>query len=430
MKQIGFKLSGLFLVLICIAVFLTNIKTKNKTTADDIQQTDSIKTETLEEKFESTDYDEIIDKNDEEINFENPYFYSQKECFLSADIQYAYLGIFINGELKLQWLKEYDNGNLYKLTVESDGNITDLLGEERLNIYFYVTADNIYRLWSYVVQNGEVIEFYNNDVLLMETLDTDEKLIENGEMVCCMDEKTDELEPSEVGSHVTIIQREEQITYNRVDIGASGNREFYERFVWEEGKGLVEYKSGYRRESEILYIDNIGTTVEEGLEISGNEVTEINESSSVSDSNFTITLGTLFKDFHYDEEEIFSESSANNLVGTVLIDGRPHDVYFHNYADISIYTTDFNPMINDMSGENIYIQSIILWTPRFCTSKGITVGATIDELKEAYGSENLELLDEDIPERIRYQYVAGSVHTDFYIEQGKVKEIWLQYLLW
>lgn len=105
-------------------------------------------------------------------------------------------------------------------------------------------------------------------------------------------------------------------------------------------------------------------------------------------------------------------------------------MYFHNYADISIYTTDYNPMINDMSGENIYIQSIILWTPRFCTSKGITVGATIDELKEAYGSENLELLDEDIPERIRYQYVAGSVHTDFYIEQGKVKEIWLQYLLW
>lgn len=179
-----------------------------------------------------------------------------------------------------------------------------------------------------------------------------------------------------------------------------------------------------------MYIENIGTTVEEGSEISGNDVTEINESSSVSDSNFTITLGTLFKDFHYNEEEIFSESSANNLVGTVFIDGRPHDVYFHNYADISIYTTDYNPMINDMSGENIYIQSIILWTPRFCTSKGITVGATIDELKEAYGSENLELLDEDIPERIRYQYVAGSVHTDFYIEQGKVKEIWLQYLLW
>ena len=91
----------------------------------------------------------------------------------------------------------------------------------------------------------------------METLNTDEKLIENGEMVCGMDEKTDELEYSEAGSHVTITQKKEQITYNRVDIGASGNREFYESFVWEEGKGLVEYKSGYRVESEILYIENI-----------------------------------------------------------------------------------------------------------------------------------------------------------------------------
>lgn len=198
-------------------------------------------------------------KSKERSEFENPYFYSQKECFLSADIQYVDFEIFttIKGELKLQWLKEYDNGNLYKLMVEADDNITDWLGEERLNIYFYITEENIYRLWSYAVQNGEVIEFHNNDDLLMETLNTDGKLIENGELVCCMDEKTDELEYLEAGSHVTITQKEEQITYNRVDIGTNGNREFYESFVWEKGKGLVEYKSGYRVESEILYIENI-----------------------------------------------------------------------------------------------------------------------------------------------------------------------------
>lgn len=259
MKQIGIKLLSLFLIVICIVVFIINIKTKNNTTAEDIQQTDSIKNENSEEKFESTDYDEIINENVEEINFENPYFYSQKECFLSADIQYVDFEVFITvkGELKLQWLKEYDNGNLYKLMVEADGNITDWLGEERLNIYFYITEENIYRLWSYAVQNGEVIEFHNNDDLLLGTLNTDEKLIENGELVCCMEEKTDELEYLEEGSHVTIVQKEEQITYNRVDIGASGNREFYESFVWEKGKGLVEYKSGYRVESEILYIENI-----------------------------------------------------------------------------------------------------------------------------------------------------------------------------
>lgn len=178
---------------------------------------------------------------------------------MTAEIQYIDFETVktINGELELQWLKEYDDGNLYKLTVEPVGDITDYLGEERLNIYFYVTSDKIYRLWSYSVHNDERIEFYNNDTLLMETLNTDEKLIENGELVCCMEGIPDELEAEEVGKHVTIVQNGEQITYNRVDIGQSGNREFYESFVWEKGKGLVGYQSGYRVESEILYIDNI-----------------------------------------------------------------------------------------------------------------------------------------------------------------------------
>jgi hypothetical protein len=207
----------------------------------------------------STDYNEGTDKSDENINFENPYFYSQTDCLYSADIQYIDVDTVttINGELELQWLKEYNNGNLYKLMVEPDGNIIDYLGNERLIIYFYVTADKIYRLWSYVVQDGKLIEFYNNDILLIETLNTDEKLIKNGELVCCMEDKTDELELSEVGKHVTIVQQGEQITYNRVDIGESGNREFYETFVWVKGNGLVEYKSGYRMEADILYIDNI-----------------------------------------------------------------------------------------------------------------------------------------------------------------------------
>jgi hypothetical protein len=215
-------------------------------------------TEELEINY-STDYNEGTDKSDENINFENPYFYSQTDCFYSADIQYIDVDTVttINGELELQWLKEYNNGNLYKLMVEPDGNIIDYLGNERLIIYFYVTADKIYRLWSYVVQDGKLIEFYNNDILLIETLNTDEKLIENGELVCCTEDKTDESELSEVGKHVTIVQQGEQITYNRVDIGESGNREFYETFVWVKGNGLVEYKSGYRMEADILYIDNI-----------------------------------------------------------------------------------------------------------------------------------------------------------------------------
>lgn len=189
--------------------------------------------------------------------------------------------------------------------------------------------------------------------------------------------------------------------------------------VEAEGKEGIENISTIST-SDILY-------EEEESKIISNEVAEINESASVSDSQFTITLGMLFKDFHYDEEEIFSESSVNNLIGSVIVNGKAHEWYFHTYTDFSLHTTDYNPVINDMSGENVYIIQIILRTPRFCTSKGITVGATIDELKEVYGSENLKLLEEDVPERTRYEYVDGCVKTDFYMEQGEVKEITLHY---
>lgn len=255
MKQTGIKLLIFFLLLTSIVLFLIEVNAKNKTVSNESEHAFPVETEMLEEKYEFTEYDE----NDENINFENPYFYSQTDCFFSADIQYINVDTVatVNGELELQWLKKYDDGNLYKLMVEPDGNITEYVGQERINIYFYVTSDKIYRLWSYIVKDDKIIEFYNNDELLIEILNTDEKLVENGELVCCMEDKTNELGPSEVGKHVTIVQRGEQITYNRVDIGENGSREFYERFIWEKGKGLVEYKSGYRMESELLYIENI-----------------------------------------------------------------------------------------------------------------------------------------------------------------------------
>lgn len=233
-----------FLILICIVFFLMKLNEKDTDVSNNPEPMNS---------------SEETDKNNDDINFENPYFYLKTGCFLSADIQYIEDEAVTtrNGKLELQWLKEYDNGNLYKLIVEPDGRITDYLSEDRLIIYFYVTSDKIYRLWSYTVRDGKLIEFYNNDALLMETLNTDEKLVINGEVVCCMEDITDELEVSEAGKHITIIQRGEQIIYDRVDINENGSRGFYERFVWEKGKGLVEYKSGYRMESEILYIDNI-----------------------------------------------------------------------------------------------------------------------------------------------------------------------------
>ena len=201
---------------------------------------------------------------------ENPFFYSRGNTLLSADIKYEASETWdtINGELKIKWLKRYDNGDLYKLSVE--GISEGFLGPERKNIYLYVTPNEIYRLWSfYRDENGQSITFYDNDSLLMETFDTDEKLIENGELVCCMERIEDELGKedlgknemgtpiSEIGKHFFIIPEGERITYSRYDTKPNGETDFYENFVWERGKGLVEYRSGFRAEAEILYIENI-----------------------------------------------------------------------------------------------------------------------------------------------------------------------------
>lgn len=201
---------------------------------------------------------------------ENPFFYSRGNTSLSADIKYEASETWktINGELQIKRLKRYDNGDLYKLSVA--GITEGFLGSERKNIYLYVTPDEIYRLWSfYRDENGQSITFYDNDSLLMETFDTDEKLIENGELVCCMERLEDELGKkdlgenemgtpiSEIGKHFSIIPEGERITYSRYDTKPNGETDFYENFVWERGKGLVEYRSGFRAEAEILYIENI-----------------------------------------------------------------------------------------------------------------------------------------------------------------------------
>lgn len=76
-------------------------------------------------------------------------------------------------------------------------------------IFFY------FRNCSKPFRQAERLPFYDNDDAIVKFLDTDQKLIENGE-------------PG-----------------------------FYEWFVWEQGKGLVEYGSGFGAEGDILYLTNI-----------------------------------------------------------------------------------------------------------------------------------------------------------------------------
>lgn len=140
------------------------------------------------------------------------------------------------------------------------------------------------------------------------------------------------------------------------------------------------------------------------------------ESASVSDSNDTITLGTLFEDFIYDEKEIPSEIVVDNYVGSVNIHGVWHDWYFHTYNDFYINTSDYNLAARDLSGNNIYILQINLTTPRFCTSRGITIGASLEEIEIAYADVELVEVRQNEPYWINYTYDDGYVRTSFYFD--------------
>lgn len=237
--------------------------------------------ESLTEDIQGVQINTSFDDQPEgrEIVCENPYFFPQNTSLMTSEIFYIknhttitnynyWVKTGCRSELELHWLKQYDNGCLARLSiVPFSDNMPDYMDETRMNIYFYVTSDKIYRIFYPDLQNiGFLDADRNDDILLMSMLDTDEKLIDNGELVCCPEGVEDMLEEGEAGTHTSVDLQGNQILYNRMDIKENGDREYYENFIWEEGKGLVGYMSGYEAETvedrRLIYLEDIlyGTT--------------------------------------------------------------------------------------------------------------------------------------------------------------------------
>lgn len=188
---------------------------------------------------------------------ENSYFFNDNRVYLEAKAKYddgidsKFIEEFVCAEMR--FIKQYEQGSVYKFVIEPLGTLTD----ERLNIYFYITNNKIYRLWSYVYQDNRAITFYDDDELLVKVLDTDEKLINNGQIVCQDEEMQCELMEEELEFHFAINKQGKQIEYSSYTITPNGRVYYYENFIWEEGKGLIEFGSGYRVERDPLYLTEI-----------------------------------------------------------------------------------------------------------------------------------------------------------------------------
>lgn len=209
----------------------------------------------LEEWRNSTEYRAVnlMGYSDEDaVPEQNPYFYDTDHIVLGATAEYYELETKKERpiEIEVYLVKAYEKGKLYKFVIEPTGYLDDA----RTNIYFYVTSEKIYRIWSYIYQGETVTEFYDDDALLTKYLDTDIKLIDNGEIVCQFEEMPEEKESSTKSS---ILLTENKVIYSRYDVQENGETGFYEWFTWERNKGLVDYGSGFGVEGDILYLKQI-----------------------------------------------------------------------------------------------------------------------------------------------------------------------------
>lgn len=184
---------------------------------------------------------------------------------MKADITYSDWFITIEGELELHWLKQYDNGCLARLSVvpfdyEAESP-TAYLGADYFHMYFYVTPDEIYRI-RFFASSGEgsfedddaYTEYKDN--LIMTDLNTDEKLLEHGELVCSHEEILNDVEEGEWGTYLSIRQEGEQILYHWCDV-TPYDINAWENYCWENGLGLVKYRRGFSAERDPFYLTNI-----------------------------------------------------------------------------------------------------------------------------------------------------------------------------
>jgi hypothetical protein len=199
---------------------------------------------------------------------ENDWFFEGDNVYLSADVTtnslVAYESMDLSTLIKTEQsnisvykVLNMQNGSVYKLVIEPVEDRDGYLGAGRLNLYFYVTMEKIYRIWSYVYEDNILKEFYDDDQQLIQVLDTDEKIINNSYLVCQQEELPDLLEEGGVGMHNCIEIKDTQIESRMWNVTDNGETYFYESFSWELGKGLIAYRSGFRAERDILYLNNI-----------------------------------------------------------------------------------------------------------------------------------------------------------------------------
>ena len=215
--------------------------------------------ENLEETVSQNDYEQdtqaSVSQNTDDgklhVRVHNPFFYEKEVTNLDARIEYCEGDVTISrvGKLTMRLIKNYEKGDLFKLSVAHERNIQDYFGEERLNIYFYVTNDKIYRVPSYINRDGEKLPVYEDDFVIAY-LDTDDKVISESELVYCKENFKNKVELE----NVVIGTESDGGRYDRTEWNKDGSIYYYEVFSWNKITKLSWFDSEYGTGADSLYI--------------------------------------------------------------------------------------------------------------------------------------------------------------------------------
>lgn len=178
----------------------------------------------------------------------NPFFFQDNVLKVKYKARFTFPSkeIFPN-EIDLLIIKvlNFENGTLYKLKIncnEDFGNQTYYDFSDRFNLgYFYVQKDKILLI--------------KDSALDIDELKTEADILNKYKVVCQDEELKDKFKKNQKAWHEYILVDDNKREYygynNQIETG------YYEKFVWEYGKGLVEYKSGFGAEREDIWLQLI-----------------------------------------------------------------------------------------------------------------------------------------------------------------------------
>lgn len=167
-----------------------------------------------------------------------PYSYKAKFTGLSGEALEEPVETVVT--LDIREVKYFDKGTLFELRLVPDEELKFRYDMERLNLgYFYVNEDKIYCI--------------RDKDMSIEAI-SEEEIKSRGRLVCQREETKDLLGEKEKGWHEYISTEGfgRHIYHGYDTLVETG---WYEQFVWEWNKGLVQYRSGFGAEADAIELE-------------------------------------------------------------------------------------------------------------------------------------------------------------------------------